>query len=78
MNLEITRHAKMRMERRGVTMDDVRNVIDNHFMTLPGDNGSTVYHGRVRDVEVICVVGIVKTGDSSTLVIKTAWKREQP
>lgn len=36
MDVEFTRHAKERMEERGISYDDVIHVIDNVDFDLPG------------------------------------------
>lgn len=78
MHLEFTRHASQQMRRRGVNVDAVQTVLRNPRLTRPGDDGAIVYEGKYGDFDVICVVAIEKVADSSTLIIKTVWKRGLP
>lgn len=76
IQLILTTHAKERMQERSVTEDDIRSVLENPAMSLPGRPSGTCYIGSgVNGASLqVCIVGTLTAGKPAR--IKSAYWRE--
>ena len=72
----LTSHARDRMAERNVTEDDIRSVLENPSMSLPGRPSGTCYIGNgVNGASLqVCIVGVLTSGKAAK--IKSAYWRE--
>lgn len=71
MRLSISRHARERMEQRGVSEQEIIQTISAPEVTRPGNQPNrTVYERKIG--KIVCVVTV---DDTDPLVIVSAWKR---
>jgi len=60
MNYHFTRHALRRMEKRGISEEDVLSCIDNHHTSYPGEADCVQYIANIRGRNLKVVVNQVK------------------
>jgi hypothetical protein len=68
MNYVFTRHALRRMQKRGITEDDVQYCTDNYNMSYPGEGDCVQYIADVRGRNLKVVVNTVKA-----IVVTAVW-----
>ena len=70
MGLRYSKHARDRMRKRGVTTQEVEQVLRQPDLSRPGDPGKTVYERRLG--RVVCVVTV---DDSDPQLVVTVFTR---
>ena len=68
MIYHFTRHALRRMEKRGISEEDVLYCIDHHHTSYPGEVDCVQYIAEVRDRNLKVVVNQVKMN-----IVTTMW-----
>lgn len=77
MKVRYTTHGGDQARRRRVTEDDILSALSNYGISRPGDDGATLYLGRIAGGRELAVVLLPPglTGPDCTVVVKSVWWR---
>jgi hypothetical protein len=67
-------HSTRRLAQRGITVREVKEVLQNHDQSYPGDRCGTVYIGTTSAGRRLAVVAITPPNDPSKRILKTAYE----
>lgn len=73
MRITYVSHARQRMSQRGVSEQDVRQVLESPTVTVPADQGRTRYIGLVGNSRTLSVVALVRHISDDHYVVVTAF-----
>lgn len=77
MSLILSRHATTRMRERGVSKEQVEQVLLNYHFSQPGNPDGQMYVGRCGQERDLCVCITADSDLQGRVIVKTVfWKGE--
>lgn len=76
MRIRMTFHGKERCEQRGISQDDIRQVLAAPYMSYPGKTSRVCYVGKTTDGRtiVVCTAQTLDENPNNVRVV-SAWEK---
>ena len=76
MQIIITHHARIRMEERSVSEEEIFFTLGNYFISRPGRNGGPGFYALMKDGSIVAVWVAQELPLTNPIIVKSVAREE--